>query len=104
MLPLDHPFARFNRYFYLQSGTHKMPIYIFKFDEDGVLIEMHFDDKENGPRGRLYSLAFDGEYDFKITQKCSQLIRRTEGELYDTIGHVLDMEVLRHGDQPREDS
>lgn len=104
MLPNDHPLAGYNNYFYLKSGTYSMPIYIFKFEKDGVLIELRLNDKQNGPSAKMYSLIFEDEYDFKIAKSMPTIQRRTEEELYTTLNNILNMEVIAHYGDTSENS
>ena len=105
MLPPDHPFYKFKQYFYLESGNHNMPIYIFKFGEDGILIELFLNDKVNGPRGRLYKVKFNNEYDFNLVKSYKQIIRKTVEELYFSIANIINSEVIKfNGTQSQQNS
>lgn len=92
-LPKDHPLAGFNDYFYLESGMGNMPIYIFKFGEKGILVELHLNEKGSDPRARLYSLDFENDYDFKIHGLLKTVIEGNFDKLYNGIVEALNEEV-----------
>lgn len=81
-LPKDHPFSEFNEYYYMESGTPNMPIYLWKKGDRGILVELYLNDKENGPRGRIYSLKFDGEYNFDLDKSLKDILGITLDGLY----------------------
>ena len=83
-LPKDHPFAEFNEYYYLESGSIKMrmPIYIWKKGDKGLLVELYLNDTINGPRARFYTLIFENEYVFDLDRNIREITRKTEDELY----------------------
>ena len=87
--PDTHPFSEFNRYFYLESGTINMPIYIFKFDDKGAMIQLHFYDKINGPHGRLYGMTFQDEYNFELSGKILDIEGSTENSVLKKISNLL---------------
>lgn len=81
-LPNDHPFSQFNDYFYMESGTAHMPIYLWKKGDNGILIELYLNDKESGPRGRIYSLIFEDEYNFKLDRNIRNVLGENLDDLY----------------------
>lgn len=83
-LPSDHPFAEFNEYFYMESGSPKMrmPIYIWKKGNKGLLVELYLNDRESGPRARIYTLIFDDDYLFNLDRNVRNINKRNEDELY----------------------
>lgn len=81
-LPNDHPFAVFNEYFYMESGTPKMPIFLWKKGNKGILVELYLNDRENGPRGRIYSLKFDDEYYFNLDKALKNVTGGNLDDLY----------------------
>ena len=95
-LPKDHPLALFNDFFYLESGMGNMPIYIFRFGERGILIELHLNEKGSDPREKLYSLKFENDYDFKIDRLIKTVIRGSFDSLYDGIKEILAGEVRKN--------
>lgn len=95
-LPKDHPLALFNDFFYLESGMGNMPIYIFRFGERGILIELHLNEKGSDPRAKLYSLKFDNEYDFKIDRLIKTVVRESFDSLYDGIKEILAGEARKN--------
>lgn len=95
-LPKDHPLALFNDFFYLESGMGNMPIYIFRFGERGILIELHLNEKGSDPRAKLYSLKFENDYDFKIDRLIKTVIRGSFDSLYDGIKEILAGEVRKN--------
>lgn len=80
-LPSDHPFAAFNDYFYLESGSKPMPIYIWKKGNEGVLVELYLNDFINGPRARVYSVLFDDEYYFELNKNIRNITRKATDDL-----------------------
>lgn len=88
-LPLDHPFSEFNNYLYMESGTPKLPIYIWKKGNKGILVELHLNDKENGPRGRIFSMKFYDEYNFDLEKCLGDVIRPTLDELYSGLADII---------------
>ena len=95
MLPKDNPLSKFNEYFYLDSGTGKMPIYIFKFGNKGILFELHLNDKESGPRGKVFTVTFENDYDFKLNDAYKSFVRRTIPELYFEAYRLLELEAAK---------
>lgn len=73
-LPDIHPFSIFNKYFYMESGTANMPIYLWKKDNKGLLVELYLNDKESGPRGRVYELLFSDEYNFDLNKQLRNVV------------------------------
>ena len=75
--PNDHPLSEFNKYLYLDSGdsgaAKNMPIYIFKKDNIGVLVELHIPSREfrkvNTPKATLFKVDFINDYDWKLGKK-----------------------------------
>ena len=105
MIPQDHPFRRYMKYYYLDSGSQMMPIFLFRWDEiHGTLIELFLNDKDSGPRGRAYSVKFETDQYWELNKGSRDIIRKTYDELYDSFCHILDAEVLIHGSESREDS
>lgn len=92
-LPLDHPFSQFNEFLYMESGTPKIPIYIWKKGNKGILLELYLNDHINGPRGRLFLMNFEDEYNFSIVKAMGQDISRPRlDELYKTMTDILNRE------------
>jgi len=83
-LPESHPFYVFNEYLYMESGTPKLPIYLWKKGNKGILVELHLNDKESGPRGKVYELSYDDEYYFEL----GKLLRNVVG--YSNIDDLLN--------------
>ena len=73
----DHPLSEFNDYLYLDSGDSgvalNMPIYIFRNEEKGWLIEMHIPNrnfkKVNSPTARIFGVKFFNDYDWELGRK-----------------------------------
>lgn len=83
-LPIDHPFARFNEYLYMESGSQRlcMPIYIWKKGSKGILVELYLNDRINGPRARLYTLIFEDEYLFKLDRNIKNINNHSDEDFY----------------------
>ena len=96
--PDTHPFSEFNRYFYLESGSVNMPIYIFKFDNKGAMIQLHFYDRMNGPHGRIYGMSFQDDYNFELTGKCREFEGETESLILEKMSRMLG--AMRDGKSP----
>ena len=92
-LPNDHPFAVFNEYYYMESGTSKMPIYLWKKGDKGILVELYMNDLISGPRGRIYSLNFDGDYYFNLDKNLRNIIGSTTDDLYDKMVQNIRLEL-----------
>ena len=77
-----------------------MPIYIFRWNkEHGTLVELFLNDKDSGPRGRVYAVKFESDHYWELDKGSRKIIRQTYDELYDSICHILDAEELIHGTQ-----
>lgn len=90
-LPKDHPFAEFNEYFYIESGSARMrmPIFVWKKENRGLLVELYLNDRENGPRARFYTLIFEDEYLFNLDRNIRNVTRNTEEELYSAVAESI---------------
>ena len=95
--PDNHPFAIFNKNVYLVSGSVKMgmPIYIFRFDHLGILVEVHLNDKINGPHCRLYELKFGTRFDFDydIVKSFADIYHATIDGMYEKAARQILMRV-----------
>lgn len=106
MDPKVHPFENLKPYLYMEAGTPNLPIYMFKFGNEGILIELHLNDKINGPSCRFYKIAFSDEYNFELVSSYKDISRDTTDQLYETINKILESEVkARYGtSESRENS
>lgn len=92
-LPEFHPFAVFNEYYYMESGTSQMPIYLWKKGDKGILVELYLNDKESGPRGRIYSLKFSGEYYFDLDKHLNSVFGSNLDDLYSKMVKAIQKEI-----------
>lgn len=63
----------------------RMPIYIWKKGNKGLLVELYLNDRESGPRARIYTLIFDDDYLFNLDRNVRNINKKTEDELYLTV-------------------
>lgn len=87
----DHPFYHFNKYLYLKSGNHKMPVYLFKDGMRGILVEIVMPNNQiNLPKATLYFVRFRDEYYWDLGKKIRTIENADSDYVYQTVAHKLE--------------
>ena len=103
IFPDEHPFKKFEKYYYLESGAKNIQVYIFRFREDaGAIVWFVPWDKVKGPHGAVSRLIFIDDYNFDQTGDTKDI----HGDSFDGVLEQLAkcLEVMKNEPLTRKDS
>ncbi len=96
IFPDDHPLKKFEKYYYLESGTRNIQVYIFRFTQNrGVIVWFVINDKDNGPHASICELIFTDDYNFNLIGKAKDIYNASFDNVVKQIVYV--MEAILYG-------